>query len=269
MTKIQTIIVDDELKAREGIRTLLETDTEIEILAVCKNGVEAIDTLNTHQVDLKFLDIQMPAINGFEVVNSIAKDRLPYIIFITAYDQFALKAFEVHAIDYILKPFSNDRFYDGLKRAKQFIFQKNLQRQQDKLKSISTTLSSKGSTNDQLLVSIDDHSEKRLIVKEKGKVVFVPLGEIIWLEAYDYYVKIHVKNHFYLIRASLKKLLGKLPPTQFKRIHKSAIINIEKLENVISTGQGEFELKLMDFGESIKTGRNYKQHIRDMLGEGN
>lgn len=265
MRKIRTLIVDDELEAREGILTLLEHDQEIEILSLCKNGIEAIDAINNHKVDLMFLDIQMPAINGFEVVNSIIKDRLPHIIFITAYDQFAIKAFEIHAIDYILKPFTNERFYDGLERAKQLIFHQNTQNQNQKLLSISSAIINNGLDHNQLLYSSDEHSDSRLVVKEKGKIVFLPLYDIIWLEAYDYYVKIHIKNHYYLIRESLKKLLERLSSKQFIRIHKSAVINIEKLLSAEALGQGEYNVKLLDYGKSLKTGRNYRKYIRELL----
>ena len=265
MRKLRTIIVDDEIEAREGIKTLLENDPEIEIIALCKNGVEAIDALQSHQVDLMFLDIQMPAINGFEVVNSTPAERLPHIIFITAYDQFALKAFEVHAIDYILKPFTNERFYNGLQRAKQLILQQKFIEQQESLKSITSSYINNNPGKDQLLFNVDDPSEKRLVVKEKGKVLFVPINDIIWLEAYDYYVKIHVKGHFYLIRESLKKLLEKLPPEKFTRIHKSAIINIDKLKSAKPIGQGEYEMILNDYENTLKSGRNYRNQIRDLL----
>jgi two-component system LytT family response regulator len=132
MQKIKTLIVDDELDAREGIKTLVADDEDIDVIGLCKNGVEAIDMINSHEIDLMFLDIQMPAVSGFEVINSISKERIPHIIFVTAYDQYALKAFEVHAIDYILKPFTDQRFRNAIQRAKQMILQQKLQEEQKK-----------------------------------------------------------------------------------------------------------------------------------------
>ena len=150
MNPIKTIIVDDEMEAREGLKILLADDPEIDIVGLCKNGVEAIDMINEHEIDLVFLDIQMPVINGFEVVNSLAKERIPHIIFVTAYDQFALKAFEIHAIDYILKPFTNARFAEGLARAKQLIIQQKTQQEQEKLKSVANQLVHEKQQNDHI-----------------------------------------------------------------------------------------------------------------------
>ena len=177
MTTIKSIIVDDELEAREGIKQLLETDPDIEILGLCKNGVEAIDMINEHEVDLVFLDIQMPIVSGFEVVNSISEDRLPHIVFITAYDQFAVRAFEVHAVDYILKPFTNARFTEGLMRAKHLINQNKTFNQQEKLKQIAGQLSQKEYA-EKILVSQTDFAEplSRLIVKDKGQIKFIFIG---------------------------------------------------------------------------------------------
>lgn len=262
MPKIRTIIVDDEFDAREGVKTLLENDAEINILGLCKNGIEAIDMINEHKVDLMFLDIQMPVVNGFEVVNSISSNRLPHIIFVTAYDQYALKAFEIHAIDYILKPFTNQRFRDSLQRAKQMIYQEKLQTEQEKLKLLSEELSGKNVQTESLIASIEE--KQRLIVKERGKIHFVPMANIIWLEAYDYYVKIHVKDHFYLIRERLKKLEEKLPETTFLRIHKSSIINTNHILNIQSIESGEFSI-LMDNQLQLKVSRNYKEKIRHLF----
>jgi two-component system LytT family response regulator len=262
MQKIRTIIVDDELEAREGVKSMLEKENEIEVLAVCKNGVEAIDTLNDHLVDLMFLDIQMPVINGFEVVNSITRERLPHIIFVTAYDQYALKAFEVHAIDYILKPFTNQRFQESLNRAKHLIHQEKVHDEQEKLKLLSEQLAGKYVQAESLIASNEER--QRLIVKESGKIHFVPLENIIWLEAYDYYVKIHVKDHFYLIRERLKKLADILPETIFLRIHKSSIINTNYIQSIQSGESGDFSI-LMYNQQRLKVSRNYKEKIRHLL----
>jgi two-component system LytT family response regulator len=262
MNKIKTLIVDDELEAREGIKLLVEDDDEIEILSVCKNGIEAIDKINEHRVDLMFLDIQMPVINGFEVVNSISKERLPHIIFVTAYDQYALKAFEVHAIDYILKPFTNLRFLEGLKRAKQLIYQEKSHDEQKKLKLLSEELAGENAYPEALIASIE--AQQRLIVKEGGKVYFVPFQNIIWLEAYDYYVKIHVKDHCYLVRERLKRLEEKLPENTFMRIHKSSIINTNQLVSIQSGESSEFSI-LLDNQQWLKVSRNYKEKIRHLF----
>ena len=262
MNPIKTIIVDDEMEAREGLKILLADDPEIDIVGLCKNGVEAIDMINEHEIDLVFLDIQMPVINGFEVVNSLAKERIPHIIFVTAYDQFALKAFEIHAIDYILKPFTNARFAEGLGRAKQLIIQQKTQQEQDKLNSIANQLVDKKHQNDHIIISDESGNTKsRLIVKEKGRVKFIPLEDIIWLEAYDYYVKIHVKNKFHLIRESMKKLESRLPSDQFVRIHKSSIINSSFIKEINLSSSSDQVLTLIN-GIDLKVGRIYKEELK-------
>ncbi len=264
MNKINVLIVDDELEAREGIKSLLEEDSEISIVDLCKNGVEAIDMINVHHIDLVLLDIQMPVINGFEVVNSVSKDRLPHIIFITAYDHYALKAFEVHAIDYILKPFTNQRFYEALKRAKDLILQNKIRNSKEKLKSLSESYLKQNTSLDQHLFQDDDVTNQRLVIKEKGKVHLINLSDIIWLEAFDYYVKIHVKDKFYLLRNSLKKLSSELPDEIFMQVHKSSTVNVKAIQTIESAENGEYQLILTN-QEVVKVSRSYRTKVRNML----
>ena len=167
--------------------------------------------------------------------------------------------------DYILKPFTNQRFHDSLNRALFFVKQQKKQLEQEKLRTLSESLSQKTSDASQLFVSEEQVDRQRLIVKEKGKVSFVPLDDIIWIEAFDYYVKIHVKGHFYTIRESMKKMSDRLPNSQFMRIHKSAIIHTQKLISIESLGQGAYEIKLMDFKLPLKTGRAYKDQIVGLM----
>lgn len=264
MNKIKTIIVDDELEAREGIKLLLENDAEIDLLGTCKNGIEAIDMINDHEIDLVFLDIQMPVIDGFEVVKSIPKDRLPHIVFVTAYDQFALKAFDVHAVDYILKPFTNARFTEGLARAKQLITGQKTQQEQEKLKSIVDQLALRSNAQDQLIITSDPGDDQsRLIVKEKGQVNFILLKNIMWLEAFDYYVKVHVRDQFHLIRESMKKLELRLPSSQFLRIHKSSIINREYIHRIETTPNSEYRIILTD-KTVLKVSRSYRDAVKNI-----
>lgn len=266
MEKIKTIIVDDEPEARQGIGQLLEIDPTIEILGLCKNGIEAIDMINDHKVDLMFLDIQMPQIDGFEVVRSIPKERLPYIVFVTAYDQHALRAFEVHAIDYILKPFTDRRFQEGVNRAKLLIEQRKMSEEQHKLLSLSNDLEQKSRDNLTSVLTSGSHlAEGRLVIKESGIVRFVRLNEIIWLEAWDYYVKIHLKDRFYLVRESLKKLSERLPGKDFVRIHKSSIVHTRYIHSYRSIENGELLLTIEGDIE-LKVSRSYKDEISNLLG---
>lgn len=265
MKLINTIVVDDEPEAREGINILLEKDAEIKILSLCSNGIEAIDMIRNHKIDLMFLDIQMPMIDGFEVIHSVPKEKLPFIIFSTAYDQYALKAFEVNAVDYLLKPFTDDRFAEALDRAKQLIYQQNLSSTQQKLKNIASQLVQKGQNQNPYLISgIEGSNENRLIVKENGKIYFLELGQVLWVEAYDYYVKIHVKERFYLMRESLKKMEVSLPESSFIRIHKSAIINQSFIKKMEPIGNGEHIITLTN-DHQVKVSRSYRDAIKKLM----
>lgn len=265
MNLIRTIIVDDEPEAREGVKLLLEDDAEIDILGMCKNGVEAIEMIQSHDVDLMFLDIQMPLVNGFEVINSVVKERLPFIVFVTAYDQYALKAFEIHAVDYLLKPFTNARFAKAISRAKQLVAQQKLESEQKKLKILAQQLSDQRASQSAIR-SNDGHGiiDQRLIVKDQGKIQFLNFDDIFWFEAYDYYVKVHVIDGYHLIRESLKKLLEKLPVSHFVRIHKSSIVNSNYIKQIEPSGNGEHVIHLMN-GARVKVSRSYREVIKKLI----
>lgn len=261
MEKIGTIIVDDEREAREGVKLLLQQDEEIEIVAVCANGIEAIQAIRDFHPKLLFLDIQMPQINGFEVLRSIAEEHLPAIIFTTAYDEYTLKAFEVHAVDYLLKPFSDQRFYAALAHAKQLIQQKQLAEQPE----VSLAKAQTQATNNSQLIQASDAQTTRLVFKVDGRVHFLDYSDIIWIEAYDYYVKIHVQERFYLLRERLKSLEDQLPSPPFMRIHKSSIINRQHLRQIAPQSSGsEYQLTLSN-GTELKSSRSYRDKIRSLM----
>ena len=262
MSKIRVIVVDDEAEARQGIRQLLANDQDVELLSVCRNGLEAIQEINASAPDLVFMDIQMPEINGFDVLNSIKLDPFPMIIFITAYDQYALKAFEIHAIDYLLKPFTNDRFYRSLEYAKQQIRESGDEAHQ----KINSILKGYANDADPDRLIHENHSQNRIVIKSSGKIYFVPLDEIRWIEAFDYYIKIHVKDQFYLVRETMKKMETKLPADRFVRIHKSAIINMDFLSELEPHFNGEFLIKLRN-GKALKVSRSYRKNLDVFLNE--
>lgn len=269
MTRIRAIIVDDEKEAREGVRRLLSQDTEMEVVALCKNGVEAIQEIQTMQPDLVFLDIQMPLVNGLEVVNSLELKTLPAIIFVTAYDQYTLKAFEVHALDYLLKPFTDERFFAALAFAKLHIRNKKWQEAQQKMeKLLAYHQQHSGSSPVNAIIKEQQPTEKisnnRLVVKADGKVHLLPFSQIIWIEAYDYYIKIHVKEKFFLVRESLKKMETYLPDDVFIRIHKSSIVNTRHILELSTHTNGEYEVTLMS-GVHLKVSRNYRDKLKNLL----
>ncbi len=264
MNKIKTIIVDDETEAREGVELLLRNDEEIVIIATCRNGIEAIDVLNEFRIELMFLDIQMPVVDGFEVIRSITPDRLPAIIFTTAYDQYALKAFEVHALDYLLKPFTNGRFYVSLEKAKMNIRSSKIQNEHQELIRIVSNKNINEHEGSELIQYPETGGINRLIVKEAGQVHFIELGDIYWIEAYDYYVKIHIKGRFYLLRKSMKKLSEILPNDHFARVHKSSIVNLQYIKKINILGNGEYEIRL-EPDVSLKVSRGFKDSIKHLL----
>lgn len=264
MQKIKTIIVDDEASAREGVQFLLQKDTDIEIIATCKNGIDAIDAINNFSVDLMFLDIQMPMIDGFEVLRSVAQKRLPEIVFTTAYDQFALKAFEVHALDYLLKPFTDARFSESLVQAKRIIDNRNIKEDRQELLKIISNKTSLNNKDTELIEQTGNIEINRLIIKEAGQVNFIILNDILWIEAYDYYVKVHVKGRYHLLRKSMKHLEEILPKDHFARIHKSSIVNLQYIQHIKRLGNGEYEVHL-ESGDNIKVSRSYNKAIKHLM----
>lgn len=253
--KITCIIVDDEKQAREGLAIMVGALDDIELIDTCRDGIEAIYKLNEFRPDLLLLDIQMPNINGFEVLKHI-KQQPAAIIFITAYDQYAIKAFEVHAVDYLLKPFSDDRFYEAMKKAREKIrfrkgsldlpsFLSDTQRYQDQKDAVIYDKGAQG---------------ERMVVKADGDLHFVPLTEIRFIEAYDYYIKIHVNKSSLLVRETMKNILKKLPEHQFVRIHKSSIVNLEHVERIEHASATDVRVVLRN-SEELKVSRTYKSAL--------
>lgn len=243
LTKISTIIVDDELDACQGLQLLLAADKDIAVVSVCRNGREAIRAIDQLQPDLIFLDIQMPGFNGFEVLDQLSF-RPPAIVFITAYDEYALNAFEVHALDYLQKPFSDDRFYDMLRHAKR-------QLQQSESTAYTPIENSMEALPD------------KLRIKSSGTTYLFDYQEILHIEGYDYYIKVHTAEKCYLVRESLKKLLRRLPK-QFRQVHKSNIINIEHLKSLEPRSRGTYELTLSN-GRQVSASRSHRDQIMDFL----
>ena len=252
MEQIRAIVVDDELEAREGVARLLSEHSDVRIIKICSNGVEAIEAIRLNEVDLMLLDIQMPGVDGFDVIRSIDPAKIPWIIFVTAHDQYTLKAFEVHAIDYLLKPFTDERFNNAIDRAKELITQKK-----DRDQFLAVT--EKNVAGESQVVN--SNLEEKMIIKENGKVIFVPHTEVIWIEAFDYYVKVHSKGQFNTVRTSMKKLESGLPEV-FLRIHKSTIINKNHILSIQSQGN-ELTVSLSD-GTERKVSRSYKNAVKSL-----
>lgn len=252
--KLRAIIVDDEDYAREIVKSLLADDSDIAVVAECTNGAEAIVQIKAFKPDLVFLDIQMPEINGFEVIEATRAFHLPHYIFATAYDSFALKAFEVNAIDYLLKPFDDQRFFEALGRAKERIMTPSDHRLTEQLAALLQAKQEHQST-----------SLKRIPVKTGSKIQFVDTGDIEWIEADNQYVKIHSENRHYLHRQSLTELESLLDPTVFIRIHRSAIVNMRCIESIEPYFRGDYMVNLKS-GTRVKLAKSRKEDLRKLMG---
>jgi two-component system LytT family response regulator len=250
--KIRTLIVDDEPLGRERIRTLLSSDPEIEVIGECTDGRQAIAATEASKPALVFLDVQMPEMNGFAVLDAIASDHMPAIIFVTAYDHYAVQAFEVHALDYLLKSFDRGRFQAALQRAKG-----EIQR------------SKAGLLNERLAGLLEDLQAKqkrltRLVVKSAGRIVFLRAEEIDWAGAADNYVRIHSGRESHLIRETLQSLESRLNPEKFLRIHRSTLVNLDRIRELLPIFHGDYLVKLND-GTELTLSRSYREKLLEPL----
>ncbi len=257
METFKALIVDDENKARSGLKSLLSVDQSIEIVGECKDGIEAIEFFENSTCDLLLLDIQMPGIDGFDVLNTI--DNPPLTIFITAFDEYALKAFEYHAQDYLLKPFTNDRFYQSINRAKATLLTNNPKLDLNRL--VDYLREQRGETS---LLHSSTKDQKRLIVKDSGKVILLDLDGIESITSDDYYIKIHHTKGTYMIRESLKSILERLPEKHFIRIHNSTIINTDYIDQFEHLQNAEY-LITMKSQSKVKVSRSYRKAFDEFL----
>jgi two-component system LytT family response regulator len=235
--KLTTLIVDDEPLARSNLTVLLRLDPTIEILAECGSGIEAPALIRKLKPELLFLDVQMPECDGFDVLELLGRDIPPAVVFVTAYDQYALRAFEAGALDYLLKPFDNARFDLALKRARQKIaLGKSLPRKLD-----------------------------RLVIKNSGQVFFLKTSEIDWIEAADYYACLHVSLRTHMLRRSISELEEDLDPTLFCRIHRSTIVNLDRVRGLTLNQDGEYDV-LLENNTKLRLSRSYRKQLQCRLG---
>jgi len=251
---IRALIVDDELLARKFIRRLLKSDDEVEIIGECGNGKEALAAILEKKPDLVFLDVQMPEMNGFAVLEALTEEWIPAVVFVTAYDKYAIQAFEIHALDYLLKPFDPPRFALSLERAKQ-------------------ELRNRGNGNGprQIAALIDIFRAKpkyldRLIVKAAGRIILLRTEEIEWLEADDKYLHLHVGAVSHLVRTTLNAMQSQLDPQKFLRIHRSTIVNVDRIKELHPSINGDQEV-ILHSGAKITLSRNYRNKFYSLLGK--
>jgi two-component system LytT family response regulator len=251
-TRIRALIVDDEPLARRRIKSLLAHDSSVDVIGECSDGYKAVRSINELTPDLVFLDVQMPAMDGFEVIKTIGAERMPTVIFVTAYDQYALKAFEVNALDYLLKPFDRSRFQKTLERAKAMI--RGLHH---------------GKVNTQLLSLLgvlrrEQEIPDRFVIKSAGRVVFLRIEEIDWLRTVGNYVRLQVGRDAHLMRETMNGMEAKLSPDKFMRIHRSTIVNLDRVKEVQPWAKGEYVVIMRD-GTRLIMSRRYRERLNERL----
>jgi two-component system LytT family response regulator len=229
--KLRAMIADDEPLARERLRLLLSGDEDIAIAAECRSGREVVQALRADSVDVLFLDIQMPGSTGFDVIEQIGASHMPVTVFVTAHNHYALQAFEVHALDYLTKPIEPERLKATLARVKECIASKSALRSQEQLKSFFDNMTRNSSQPMKY--------PSRFLVHNGTKDVLVPVDEVEWIEAADYYSCLHVGSKSFLLREPIKQLADSLDPARFVRVHRSAIVNINHVHEIVREGQSE------------------------------
>ena len=252
---IRTIIADDESLARKKLRMLLGLEGSVQIVAECQDGQEAIDAVLTEKPDLLLLDIQMPKTDGFQVLENIPADRMPIVVFTTAYDQYAIRAFEAHALDYLLKPFNQERLHRSLQRVKAELLKSHEL-------SVRTRLM-------ELLKTTKPGAEpfRRLVIRSSGRVVFLDLNEIDWIEAAANYVKLHCGKDSYLLREGIGHLAAKLDPERFVRIHRSSIVNVSRIRELQPCESGEY-IAVLKNGKELSCSRGCRPQLLRFIESG-
>ncbi len=249
---IRTLIVDDEPLARRHVRNLLGDHADIEVIGEAGNGNEAIDAIRRDEPDLVLLDIQMPEVDGFGVVREIGAERMPVVVFVSAFDEYAFEAFEAHALDYIMKPVKRERFHATIRRAVEAVGQRGGGTLRESLS--------------RLLQRIETERKYpgRLAIKTGGRVLFLRATEIDWIETDGDHVKFHVGPQTWLHRTTLTRLEERLSPKLFLRIHRSIVVNVERVRELQPWFQGDYVLILAD-GTKLTSGRSYRERVREFV----
>ncbi len=254
MPALRVLVVDDEPVARAGLTALLAHDPGLTVVGECRDGQEAVDTIRRLGPDLVLLDVQMPEMDGFQVIRAVGPDRMPPVIFVTAWDQFAVRAFEVHALDYLLKPFDDERFAEAMARAKRLIASGEVG---DLAGRLAALLRHPEATGPWL---------SRIVVRKPSGAVFVPVDEIDWVEAADYCARVHARGKVHVIRESMQRLEQRLDPTRFFRVHRSGIVNLDRVREMQPARHGDHVLVLQD-GTRVRLSRSRKAALEERLGQ--
>jgi two-component system LytT family response regulator len=258
---IKAVIVDDEALARDAIRLRLKNEPDIEVVGEAADGADAVELVRTLQPDLLFLDVQMPVMDGFEVIENVSSDHLPIVVFVTAHDRYALKAFETHALDYLLKPFTASRFHAAIDRAR-----------------IEVAKAGDHETHQRLIELLDERRRTRerrpdqepgaegylarLAVKHNQRIALIRVVDIDWIESSANYAHLHTQGRSDVVRMTMGELERRLDPARFARIHRSTIVQIDRIKDIVAAWHGDFDLTLRD-GTVLRMSRNYRDRVLD------
>ena len=257
MPAIRTIIADDEHLARKKLRLLLGSEPGVQVVAECQDGRQTVGSVREHKPDLLLMDVRMPDVDGFEVLLQLAGDEMPVVIFTTAYDQFAVRAFEAHAMDYLLKPFERERLHQSIERARAELLKSH---NRDLTNRILDLLSSKAEPKVN-----PRQTEDRMVIRAGGKVVFLDLEDVDWIEAAANYVKLNVGKESYLLREGIGSVSERLDPDRFVRIHRSVIVNVRKIKELQPCDSGEY-IAVLKNGKELSCSRGYRAELQRLIG---
>jgi two-component system LytT family response regulator len=255
---VRIVIADDEPLARRKIRILLDSEPDVQVVAECQDGGQTLSAIRACRPDLLLLDIQMPDLDGFQVLSEISPEEMPVVIFTSAYDQYAIRAFEAHALDYLLKPFDQGRLHQAIERAR---FELRQSKDREITHRILELLSRVKSDKQPV-----PESEGRLVIKTKGRIVFLNLDEIDWVEAAANYVRLNAGKESYLLRETISRTSERLNPNHFIRIHRSMIVNVRKIKELIPVNSGEYVVVLHS-GKELSCSRGFRANLQNLIGK--
>lgn len=256
---IRTIIADDQRLAREKLRSLLASEKDVKVVAECSDGKQTVSAIRRLRADLLLLEIQMPGMDGFQVLNELSPDEMPAVIFTSAYDQYALRAFEVRALDYLLKPFDLERLQHAIEKARVELNKSQDSQITHRILHLLSQLKSE--------ITSSSSTDELLVIRAKGRVVFVKLSEIDWIEASANYVRLNAGKESHLVRESMSRILERLNPSHFVRIHRSTIVNFQQIKELIPVNSGEYVVVLKS-GKELSCSRGYRAELENIIEKG-
>jgi two-component system LytT family response regulator len=257
---IRALIADDEELARDGLRILLSEETGIQLCGETANGPDTVEAIRMQVPDLVFLDVQMPGFDGFEVLQRAGVSHLPVVVFVTAYDLYAVKAFDAHALDYLLKPLSHSRFREALKRVKErFADEGDLELAQRRLVEVLDSRERRPAPKSEGHQNQSNYI-RRFVVKDQDRFLLVRADKVLWFESAANYVELHIQGSSHLIRMTMADLENRLDPVQFTRIHRSTIVNVDQVKEILPAWHGEYTVRLLD-GTALQMGRKFRSRL--------